>query len=100
MNEIDLMTEDRPKPRLSNPGVIEERPWWVMPVLLVWIGLVLAGYFAMTYAWADTTPAPSTPAPSPSSWSPECTAEDLEDGMCLTYDDIRELEWHTEGPTR
>ena len=84
------------------PDVAEEeltRPRWLMPVLLVWIGLVLAGYLATTYAWAETTPAPTTPAPSPSStWSPECTAEDLEDGACYTYDDIREQPTYSQGP--
>lgn len=42
-------------------------------------------------------PSPS-PSPSSSAWSDECTAEDLDDGMCLTYDDIRDLEWHSEAP--
>lgn len=34
--------------------------------------------------------------PSPSStWSPECTAEDLDDGACLTWDDIRNQPTYT-----
>lgn len=70
---------------------------WTMPVLLAWIGLVLAGYFAMTYAWAEPTPTP-TPTPSPSAWSPECTAEDLDDGACLTWDDIRNQPTYTQAP--
>lgn len=80
---------------LEDPDHVD-RPVWLMPVLLVWIGLVLAGYFAMTYAWDTTEPAPA-PSPSPSStWSDECTAEDLDDGACYTWDDIRDLEWHSE----
>lgn len=77
-----------------------ERPWWLMPVLLVWSGLVLAGVLALTYAWDTVEPAPApSPSPSPSStWSDECTAEDLDDGACYTYDDIRDLEWHSEAP--
>lgn len=39
------------------------------------------------------------PSPSPSSWSPECTEEDLADGMCLTYDDIRNQPFYTQEPT-
>lgn len=78
-----------------------ERPWWLMPVLLVWIVLVLAGVLALTYVWdtAEPPPAPApAPSPSQSAWSDECTAEDLDDGMCLTYDDIRDLEWQSEAP--
>lgn len=77
-----------------------ERPRWLMPVLLVWIGLVLAGYFAMTYAWSENMPA-DIPAPSPSSrpWSEDCTAEELNTGVCyLTWDDIREQPTYTQAP--
>ena len=78
-----------------------ERPWWLMPVLLAWIVLVLAGVLALTHAWdtVEPTPAPA-PAPSPSSsaWSDECTAEDLEDGACYTWDDIREQPTYSQGP--
>lgn len=71
-----------------------ERPWWLMPVLLVWIGLVLAGYFAMTYAWGTTEP-----APAPSYQPDECTAEYIaENGICLTYDDIRNQPTYTQAP--
>lgn len=97
MLQMDPMTEDQPDPRL---GPDAERPWWLMPLLLVWITVVLAGYFAMTYAWAETTPEP-TPTPSPSSrpWSEDCTAEELNTGVCyLTWDDIREQPTYTQAP--
>lgn len=102
MHEIDPMTEDRPRPtpRLPNPGHLEERPWWVLPVLIVWIVLVLAGYLAMTYAWDTTEPAPA-PSPSPSSrpWSEDCTAEELNTGVCyLTWDHIRDQPTYTQAP--
>lgn len=79
------------------------RPAWLMPALLAWIALVVAGYLAMSYAWdanADPDPAPALPSPTSSpTHSDECTAEDVaEDGACLTWDDIRDLEWHTEAP--
>ena len=93
---MDPMTEDRPRPvpNLPNPGRLEERPRWVMPVLLAWIGLVLAGYLAMTYAWGTTEPAP-TPTYEPD----ECTAEYVEEnGICLTWDDIREQPTYTQAP--
>jgi hypothetical protein len=86
---------------LEDPNQLQ-RPKWLMPFLIAWIALVLAGYFAMTYAW-DTTEPPAAPLPSTSTttWSPECTAEDLDDGACHTYDDIRDAEWysHTPSPT-
>ncbi|HEY9416636.1 MAG TPA: hypothetical protein VIQ30_17910 [Pseudonocardia sp.] len=71
-----------------------QRPWWLMPVLLVWIGLVLAAYFAQTYAWGTTEP-----MPAPSYQPDECTAEDIaENGICLTWDDIRNQPTYTQAP--
>lgn len=46
----------------------------------------------------DPHPDPAPPSPSSSAWSEECTAEDLEDGMCLTYDDIRNQPTYSQGP--
>jgi hypothetical protein len=85
MQEIDPMTADRIKwgpPSPEEPPV--ERPWWLMPFLLAWIALVLAGYFAMTYAWGTTEPAPA--------YQPdECTAEYVEqNGICLTWHDYHD----------
>lgn len=93
MQEIDPMTADRIKwgpPRPEEPAA--ERPWWLMPFLLAWIALVLVAYFAMTYAWGTTEPAP---APT----RDECTAEYIaENGICLTWDDIREQPTYTQAP--
>lgn len=103
MNEIDLMTEDRLKPVPSS----RTRPWPLCHKVCLWWGLaILAQIIAIALHGAALLdrPAehgPATPAPSPSSsstWSPECTAEDLEDGACYTWDDIRDLEWHSEAP--
>lgn len=60
------------------------------------VALVLS-LIAMTDDPASPSPAPS-PAPS-STWSPECTAEDLDDGACLTYDDIRDQPTYSQGPS-
>lgn len=94
MQEIDPMTADRIKwgpPSPEEPP--EDRPWWLMPVLLAWIVLVLGAYFAMTYAWGTTEPAP---APSQRD---ECTAEYIAtNGICLTWDDIREQPTYTQAP--
>jgi len=85
---------------LEDPDQVD-RPAWLMPVLLVWIGLVLAGYLAMTYAWDTTTEPAPAPSPSPSSrpWSEDCTAEELNTGVCyLTWDDIRNQPTYTQSP--
>lgn len=96
MYEIELMTEDGIKwgPASSEEPHPEERPRWLMPFLVAWIALVLAGYFAMTYAWGTTEP-----APAPSYQPDECTAEYIaENGICLTYDDIRNQPTYTQAP--
>jgi hypothetical protein len=94
MREIDLMPED---PIKWGPADAEEPPEerpWLMPVLIAWIVLVLAAYLAMTYAWGTVEPAP------PPSYQPdECTAEYIaENGICLTWDDIREQPTYTHAP--
>lgn len=86
MPEMDLMTADGIKwgpAGAEEPRPDVERPRWLMPFLLAWIVLVLAGYFAMTYAWGTTEP-----APAPSYEPDECTAEYVEqNGICLTWHD-------------
>ena len=82
---------------LSEPIQVE-RPWWLLPVLLVWSGLVLAGVLALSYAWDTVEPAPA-PSPSSRPWSEDCTAEELNTGVCyLTYDDIRNQPTYTQSP--
>lgn len=68
-------------------------------VMLCVLIVALVG-LVMTLTGPETATDPHVePSPSPSStWSPECTAEDLEDGACLTYDDIRDLDWQSEAP--
>lgn len=65
-----------------------------MPLRLI-IALYAATIAALLLAGCG---APPEPAPTPSSTpthSSECTAEDLSDGACLTWDDIRDAEWQT-----
>ena len=84
---------------------LELRPGRPSPrvTLMVSVAGMVLGLIALVLSLVAMTddPASPTPAPSPSSsstWSPECTAEDLEDGACLTYDDIRDLDWQTQAP--
>lgn len=86
MPEIDPMTADRIKwgpPSAEEPHP-EERPRWLMPFLIAWIVLVLAGIVAMSYAWGATEPEPA--------YQPdECTAEYVaENGICLTWHDYHD----------
>jgi len=68
-------------------------------VMLCVLIFAVAG-LVLTFTGPETATDPHLePSPSTSStWSPECTAEDLDDGACYTYDDIRDLEWHTQDP--
>lgn len=72
-------------------------------LLVAAVGLIMCAaialYGLLFSSEVATDPHP-TPSPSPSStWSPECTAEDLDDGACYTWDEIRDLEWHTNSPS-
>lgn len=87
--------------------VSPHRPWPFCHKVCVVMGLVIAAQIAALVLQGaalvdrgerddDTDPAPS---PSPSStWSPECTAEDLDDGACYTWDDIRNQPTYSQGP--
>lgn len=71
-----------------------------------WFLIVLAVVAALLFI-VDTVratvdepePAPLSPSPSATTWSDECTADDLEDGACYTWDDIRDQPIHTQEPT-
>lgn len=90
---------DQLRPRLIHP----RRPWPLCHKVCAWWGAaILAQIIAialrgLALAAPDDMPADMPPSPS-STWSPECTAEDLEDGACLTWDDIREQPLQSEGP--
>ena len=84
---------------------LELRPGRPSPrvTLMVSVAGMVLGVIALVLSLVAMTddPASPSPAPSPSSsstWSPECTAEDLEDGACYTWDDIREQPRYSQGP--
>lgn len=53
----------------------------------------------MTLTGPETATDPHLePSPSSTTWSDECTAEDLDDGACLTWDDIRNQPTYTQSP--
>lgn len=84
----------------GNRAVVTAR--WFLFVVAVLVALVLVIGAARAMLANDPDPDPDLrpyPSPSPSSWSPECTEEDLADGMCLTYDDIRNQPFYTQEPT-
>lgn len=82
----------------DNPAVVTLR--WVLFAVAVLVALVLVIGTARAMLADDPDPdLRPYPSPSPSSWSPECTEEDLADGMCLTYDDIRNQPTYTQEPT-
>lgn len=100
---LQHMTNEHPR----RPGVIyipSERTWRRPTLLAASVGMVLGvvalvlSLLAMSDDPASPSPSPTPPLPTSSEWSEECTAEDLDDGMCLTWDDIRDLEWHTQRP--
>lgn len=63
------------------------------------VGALVFGLLAIAGPETATDPQPEPSPSSSSTWSPECTAEDLDDGACYTWDDIRDLEWHSQSPT-
>lgn len=102
LEHSEVADRPRPTPHLPNPGRLEgeEPPRWLLPLMIAISVLFIVALALMGHVRSEPAvdPAP-TPSPSPSStWSPECTPEDLDDGACYTWDDIRDLEWHTISP--
>lgn len=65
-------------------------------LLLALVTGVLAVVVGVAVLGLRSAPVPASPAPSPTAWSSECTEADLVDGACLTWDDIRDTELHTQ----
>lgn len=68
-------------------------------MLTRWPTVIVVGFAAAILVWAlalALTEPKEIPEPGNPALSPECTAEDLDDGACLTWGDIRESEWHSQ----
>ena len=97
MSEIDLMTEDRPE-SLPSPGRMGPLSFLLLTLASIVMVLAVVGYLRTAPdEGPDDMPADIPPSPS-STWSDECTAEDLDDGACYTWDDIRDQPTYSQGP--
>lgn len=72
---------------------------WLIALAVLLCGVIaLWGTFTGPETATDPHLEPVPPSPSSTTWSDECTAEDLDDGACLTWDDIRNQPTYTQAP--